>query len=145
MLAKGGSGREAILAAYDELDAAQANVAELSLDVLTQPELLALMNRREAMARREVAADHQIINRLAAEADPKVLGGKSLVDVLAMRLRISKKEARRRIKHAELLGRRTALTGEVLGPRLAATAAAQQRGDIGAEHVRIIEGTAKPG
>jgi hypothetical protein len=82
---------------------------------------------------------HQIINRFAAEASPTELGGTSLADVLATRLRISKGEARRRIKLAELLGPRRAFTGEPLPPKLPNVAAAQQRGDIGADHVKVIE------
>jgi hypothetical protein len=135
----GGSDREAIMAAYDELEAAHEKVAALSYDGLTHPELVALQSRRETMRRREPVVDHQIINRLAAEADPQTLGGTSLADVLATGLRISKGEARRRIKDAELLGPRQSITGEPLPPRLPNVAAAQQRGDIGPEHLRIIE------
>jgi hypothetical protein len=58
---------------------------------------------------------------------------------MATRLGISKQEANRRIKQAELLGPRTALTGESLPPKLPNVAAAQARGEIGPEHVRIIE------
>jgi hypothetical protein len=57
---------------------------------------------------------HRLIARLAGEASPTALGGTSLTDVLATRLRISKVEARRRITHAELLGPRQALTGYLL-------------------------------
>jgi Domain of unknown function (DUF222) len=127
------------MAAYDELEAAQKKVATLSYDGLTHSELVALESRRETMRRREPAVDHQIINRLAAEASPIELGGTSLADVLSTRLRISKGEARRRIKLADLLGPRRALTGEPLPPKLPRTAAAQERGDIGAEHVKVIE------
>jgi hypothetical protein len=80
-----------------------------------------------------------MINRLAAEADPKELGGKNLADVLSTRLRISKGEATRRIKQAELLGPRRTLSGECLPPKLPNVAAAQSRGSIGAEHLQIIE------
>ena len=38
---------DAITAAYDELDAAQARVAEFSYDALTVRELLVLVGRRE--------------------------------------------------------------------------------------------------
>jgi hypothetical protein len=114
-------------------------VAELSLDVLTHTELLELEHRREVVARSMPAVDHQIISRLAAEADPQALGGTSLADVLATKLGISKVEARGRIKQVELLGPRRALTGEPLAPKLPNVAAAQARGEIGSEHVRIIE------
>ena len=91
------------------------------------------------MVRTQPAVDHRIINRLAAEADPKALGGTSLADVLAAKLGISKVEGCRRIKQAELLGPRRAITGEPLAPKLANTAAAQARGQIGREHVCVIE------
>jgi hypothetical protein len=133
------SDRETVMAVYDEWEAVNAKVASLSLDALTHPELLALQHRREVVARSMPAVDHQIINRLAAEADPKALGGTSLADVLATRLGISKAEARQRIDRAELLGPRRAMTGEPLAPKLPNTAAAQARGQIGAEHLRIIE------
>ena len=133
-----GSDRKAGVAAFDELDAAFDKVAALSYDAPTHPELLALMNRLETLSRRLPAVDHQIINRLAAEADPKVLGGTTLADVLATRLRISEKEAGRRIEEAGDLGPRATIIGEQLEPKLPKTAAAQERGEIGAEHVRII-------
>jgi hypothetical protein len=134
------SDREEILATYAEWEAVNKKVAELSLDVLTDTELLELQHRREVVARSMPAVDHQIVNRLAAEADPKALGGTNLPDVLSTRLRISKREARRRIKQAELLGPRRALTGEPLPPKLPNVAAAQARGEIGAEHLKTITG-----
>ncbi|MGX9788978.1 HNH endonuclease signature motif containing protein [Mycobacterium sp. MMS18-G62] len=133
-----GSDREAVAAVYDEWEAVNEKVAALSLDALTHTELLALQHRREVVARRQPMVDHQIISRLAAEADPKALGGKNLADVLATRLRISPKEAKRRIKHAELVGPRRGLTGEGLQPQLPKVAAAQQRGLIGVEHVQVL-------
>jgi Domain of unknown function (DUF222) len=127
------------MAVYDEWEAANARVAGLSLDALTHTDLLELQHRREVVVRSMPAVDHQIINRLAAETDPKALGGTNLADVLATKLRISKQEARRRVKQAELLGPRQAITGEPLAPTLANTAAAQAQGQIGLEHVRIVE------
>src|SRR5262245_16860308 len=130
---------ETVMAVYAEWEAANAKVARLSLDALTHTELLALQHRREVVARSMPAVDHQIVNRPAVEADPKALGGTSLADVMATRLGISKQEANRRIKLAGLLGPRQALTGETLPPALPNVAAVQARGEIGAEHVRIIE------
>ena len=127
------------MAVYDEWEAVNARVAGLSLDTLTHTDLLELQHRREVVVRSLPAVDHQIISRLAAEADPKALGGTSLADVFSTRLRISKQDARQRIKQAELLGPRQALTGEPLTPTLANTAAAQAHGQIGPEHVRIVE------
>jgi hypothetical protein len=133
------SDREAITAAYDELDAAFDKVLGLSFDVPTEPEKLNLETRMERNLRRAPAVEHRLISSLVANGDPKTLGGTSWADVLATKLGISKGEAMKRIKHAGLLGPRQALTGEPLAPKLANTAAAQARGDIGPEHVRIIE------
>lgn len=84
------SDREEILVTYAEWEAVNAKVAALSLDVLTHTELLDLQHRREVVTRSLPAVDHQIINRLAAEADPNALGGTSLADVMATKLRITK-------------------------------------------------------
>src|SRR6185437_610213 len=134
-----GSDRATVLAVYQEWEMVNQKVAALSLDALTVPELLELQHRREVVARSMPAVDHRIINRLAAEADPKALGGTSLADVLATRLRISKQEAKLRIGQAALLGPRTAVSGAALAPVLPSVAAAQARGQIGSEHVRMIE------
>src|SRR3954451_13866034 len=123
MSTNSGSDRETVMAVYDEWEAANAKVAALSLDSLSHIDLLELQYRREAVARRLPAVDHPLINRLAAEADPKELGGKNLADVLSTRLRISKGEATRRIKQAELLGPRRTLSGECLPPKLPNVAA----------------------
>jgi hypothetical protein len=130
---------ETVMAVYDEWEAANEKLAALSLDAVTHTDLLELQRRREVVARSLPATDHQIINRLVAEADPKALGGTSWADVLSTKLGISKGEARKRIKQAGLLGPRRALTGEPLPPKLPNVAAAQARGQIGAEHVKIIE------
>jgi hypothetical protein len=63
--------------------------------------------------------------------------------VLSEALHISKGEAKRRIKQAELLGPRTALTGESLPPKLPNVAAAQARGEIGAEHLNCPDSVAR--
>ncbi|WP_156613900.1 HNH endonuclease signature motif containing protein, partial [Mycobacterium sp. 852002-51961_SCH5331710] len=53
-------------------------------------------------------------------------------------LRISKAEASRRVAEAAELAPRRAMTGETLQPELAHTAAAVEKGLVGAEHVRVI-------
>jgi Domain of unknown function (DUF222) len=133
------SDREAVLAAYDDLDAAFDKVLGLSFDAITDSEKLNLQNRMERNLRRAPAVEHRLISSLVAGADPKSLGGTSWAEVLATKLGISKGEAKKRIKRAQLLGPRQALTGEPLAPKLPNVAAAQARGQIGSEHVRIIE------
>jgi len=132
------SDREAITAALDRFEAAQPEVAALSLDALTAPEALNIKDQLETVYRRQAAVDHRLTHHLTSQASPVDLGGKSWTDVLSNRLHIGRGEARRRLDEAEDLGPRTAMTGEPLQPLLPRTAAAQAAGTIGAEHVRII-------
>ena len=86
------SDREVVLAAYDDLDAAFDKVLGLSFDAFAHTEKLNLQNRMERNLRRAPTVQHQLINSLAAEADPKALGGTSLADVLSTRLRIASRK-----------------------------------------------------
>jgi len=132
--------RETIQAALAALEAARAEVAGLSFDALTDPEVLAVLEQLETQRRSQPSVEHRLINRLGEQGCPAELGAPTLVGVLSTRLQISRAEARRRIAEANDLGPRTAITGEVLEPRLPHTAAAQAQGRIGAEHVQIIRG-----
>ena len=118
---------------------AQADMAGLCFAGLTAAEVLAIQKRLEHGYRAQPAVDHQPIHQLTAQATPAELGANSWPKVLSEALRISTDEAKRRIKQAELLGPRTAMTGEPLPPTLPNVAAAQARGQIGSEHVRTIE------
>ncbi|ORB63050.1 DUF222 domain-containing protein, partial [Mycobacterium shinjukuense] len=131
------SSREEIVAVFDALDAALDRALDLSIDVLTTPECLTMLERCETLRRRLPAIEHPFINKLADQADPSELGGK-LPFALAERLRITRGEAARRIGEAAELGPRRALTGEVLPPLLTATAEAQRAGQLGTQHVQII-------
>jgi hypothetical protein len=91
----------------------------------------------ETFKRQCAAMDHRVVGSLA-EVPLDELGASSVADALSTLLRISSTEANRRVKDAKDLGSRTAMTGEKLPPMLSNTAAAQLRGDIGFEHVKII-------
>jgi uncharacterized protein DUF222 len=80
---------------------------------------------------------YALINSVAREATPEELGGK-LSHAIAEASLISRAEASRRISSAADLGARCGLTGEPLPPVLAATAAAQRDGTLGAEQVAVI-------
>src|ERR1700733_1801334 len=133
------SSREEIVEVFDALEAAHKRARDLTFDVLTTPERLAVLENLEQMGRGQPAIEHALINQLAEQADPTELGG-TLAAALANRLRISRAEASRRIHEAADLGERRALTGEPLEPVLPATAAAQRNGDLGAGHVAVIRG-----
>ncbi len=131
--------REEIVERFDAFHDALSRLLELSFDVLTCPELLAMLQRLEQDARRLPVPGHALINQLARQAGETELGGK-LSHALADRLRISRAESGRRIHEAGDLGPRQSITGEMLPPRLAATAEAQRAGKIGDGHVAVIRG-----
>jgi hypothetical protein len=131
------SSREEIVEVLDALRAAHKRARDLTFDVLTTPERLAVLENLEQMRRGQPAIEHALINQLAEQADATELGGK-LPAVLANRLRISRAEASRRIHEAADLGERRALNGEPLEPVLPATAEAQRNGDLGPGHVAVI-------
>ena len=118
--------------------AAHDALAACDLDALTPTELLAMGDELETLTCQLPTQSHRILARLQAEATPKELGAKSWKDVLRIRWRISSTEAHRRLTEAALLGPRRTLTGQPLQPVLPATAAAQARGQITAEHVEVI-------
>jgi hypothetical protein len=129
--------REVLTAAFDAAEAALDGVAELDCDALTTPEWLVWLERCERLRRRLPALEHGPINHLARQATPEELGGK-LSHAIAERTLISRAEASRRIREAADLGPRQAITGEPLPPVLAATAAEQRDGKLGAGQVAVI-------
>jgi hypothetical protein len=131
------SSREEIVEVLDALSAAHKRARDLTFDVLTTPERLAVLENLEQMRRGQPAIEHALINQLAEQADTTELGGK-LAPALANRLRISRAEASRRVHEAADLGEWRALNGEPLPPVLEATAQAQRNGDLGAGHVAVI-------
>ncbi|OBB99382.1 HNH endonuclease signature motif containing protein [Mycobacterium sp. 852002-40037_SCH5390672] len=124
-------------AAFDALDAAIDTVIGLDCQMLHSRERLALLGRYERARRRLSAGEHPLINQLQQEATPEELGGK-LCHAIADWTLTSRTEAGRRVREAADLGERRALIGEPLAPVLAATAAAQRAGRLGAEHVAVI-------
>src|ERR1700739_620425 len=125
--------------AFREAVAAVTGHLGVCVETASTRELMEQLDSIEVLARMLPALRHERINQLAACATRQELGG-SLKVALAERLRIDRSEAARRIHEAADLGARRALTGEPLPPKLEATAAAQGRGLIEAEHVRIIRG-----
>ncbi|OBI11239.1 hypothetical protein A5712_09675 [Mycobacterium sp. E2327] len=129
--------REALSAALDRWDADFDALAAFDCEALTTREHLALLERFEKMRRRIPSLEHPIINAVARQATAEELGGK-LSHAIAEATLISRGEAARRISEAAELGPRHGLTGERLAPVLAATAAAQRQGTLGAGQVRVI-------
>jgi hypothetical protein len=130
----GGSVTEAVAA----LRAAHDELAALSIDSLTAPELLGVLDELETLNCQLPTQSHRLLARLQAQTTAQEMGAKSWRDVLATRLRISTREAKHRLEQAAALGPRRALSGEPLGPVLTATALAGAHGSINPEHVQVI-------
>ena len=133
------SSREEIVEDFDDLHEVVSRLLNHSYDALTTPDCLSMLERLERETRRLPVPGHALINQVSRHAGEVELGGK-LGHALANRLRISPGEAGRRIREADDLGERKAITGEPLPPKLEATAEAQRAGDIGAAHVAVIRG-----
>ncbi|OBG96015.1 hypothetical protein A5697_23240 [Mycobacterium sp. E3251] len=129
--------REAVLAAFDTIDAAMGDLVGYDGDDLATPEQLAMLKRCEKVRRQLPAIEHPLINNLARQATAEELGGK-LSHAIAESTSISRAEASRRIQEAADLGPRRGLTGEPLAPILAATADAQRDGKLGTGQVAVI-------
>ncbi len=120
-----------VLTAWDKVAAHPANA-------VTAPELLSVLERVERLRRMLPAVEHTVLTQLQSQTTPITMGAKSWRAVLTNRLAISGADATRRISDAAELGPRHSLTGQALPPTLPTTAAAQSRGEIGADHVTVI-------
>ena len=124
--------------AYAAYEAAAATIASLDHTGLDVRTLLALQSRRETLRCAAEAVDHQILAAAQTQATAKDIGAKDWPEVLHVRLRISREEARRRVRDCDHLGPRSAITGEPLGPVWELVAAAVAEGAINSEHVQVI-------
>ncbi|OYN82983.1 HNH endonuclease signature motif containing protein [Mycolicibacterium sphagni] len=117
-----------------ELDDVVERLSAVDLEVLSPPRRFVVLERLETARRRQVALSHAVLARLERFAGcPPV--GIAVADVL----RISPREARRRMRDAEQLAPRTTLTGELLPPALPETAKVWHDGQLDGEHLRVIQ------
>ncbi|TGD87407.1 HNH endonuclease [Mycolicibacterium sp. CH28] len=121
-------------AALRLLDDAVEQLAGVDLEGLTAPERFAVLERLETARRRQAAVACSVVARLERfEGCPPV--PITLADVL----RISKREAKRRLRDAEQLAPRSTLTGQPLPPLLPETSKALYAGHLDAEHLTVIQ------
>ena len=70
------SSREEIVEVFDALEAGLDRALELSFDILTTPERLAMLQRCETLRRQLPAIEHPLVNQIGEQADATELGGK---------------------------------------------------------------------
>ena len=117
------------------LDQAVDALGAADLDVLDPMQRYAVLERLETARRRQIAVGHDLITRLE-----QVTGLPPVVVGLSDAVRISRREARRRIRDAEQLAPRITLSGTPVPPVLPATASAWAAGLLDGEHLRVIQG-----
>ncbi|ANE83121.1 hypothetical protein A7U43_21250 [Mycobacterium adipatum] len=135
--------RETVQHALSDHAASTKALLDADFTVFDTAELLAIQSERERYARADAMIGHRIQAALMDRATAHEIGGKSWVDVLATRMRISRTDAARRVRDAEVLGPRHAMNGEVLAPVLPACATALAEGSIAAEHIAVVRATLK--
>ncbi|UXA10934.1 HNH endonuclease [Mycobacterium sp. SMC-8] len=118
--------------------AEQIAVLSKAAEELSHRELIGLLVELTTVLRSVPALEHKVLARLIEETQPHRLGEGSWKGVLATALRVSGAEAGRRLRRAEMLGPRRAMTGQPLAPRWEATAAAQALGLLDEEHITVI-------
>jgi hypothetical protein len=116
----------------------QIAILSKACDELSHRELIRLMAEVNAVMRSVPAVEHRALGRLVAETEPHHLGEASWKKVLTTALRVSGREAARRLVRAKTLGPRRAVGGEPLAPLWEATATAQAHGLLDDEHVSVI-------
>jgi Domain of unknown function (DUF222) len=104
-------------------------------------ELLDALRRFEALRRRMVAVDHQLILEAEARNLHGTLAYRNVAGLLRSVLRLDPREAAGRVRAAEAAGSRRALTGEALSPAYPLVADAQAAGAISSRHAAIITRT----
>ena len=129
------SNMSSIAGLLDDLDVLVEALDAADLDSVGALERYRVLERLETLQRRQRAISHELIVGLEhVEGHPPVMV--ALADVL----RISRREARRRIRDAEQLAPRITLSGQPVAPVLPATAKAWDAGLLDGEHLRVIQG-----
>jgi hypothetical protein len=109
-------------------------LAAVDIDALSPAQRFVAVEKLETVRRLLAAVSLSWVSRLEQfEGCPPV--GIALADVL----RVSPREAKRRIRDAGQLAPRTTLTGEPLAPLLPETSEAWHNGQLDPEHLRVIQ------
>jgi len=133
----GEAARERFRALADQVDAAYAEMRELSSDEVGNEFRVELAERLETQERTNRGLMYRMFGQIADPPDEAAMAP-VLVNSLAARLRIPPREVKRRMKVAGRLRPRRPLTGPPLPPELPLVAAAVEAGAIGEDHLRTI-------
>lgn len=107
------------------------------LDAVDDLGLVQVLRSVERTRNRSALLDHHLVAAGLARRLPDTVTQPSMTGVLVWALRLSRGEAARRVRAAEQLGPRRAMTGESLAPLRPALAAVQADGDATPEQVDV--------
>jgi hypothetical protein len=137
----GGTGAVCDVDAVARLHAAITELASVGLDTHTDAELTGLWQELETVRNRLAVLDHRLIGEVQFRHLPETAGCPSTAVFARQVLRVGIGEARRRVKAADALGPRRALTGEPLPPIYANLAQASAAGEISPPAAAVIVDT----
>ena len=123
------------------LSAAVDGLLSAPLEALASSEVTGLLEELEVARRRLDAVDARVLAEVEERRIAGDMGRTSVADLLSVRLRVGRGEARARTARARDLGPRRAVSGEPLEPIHAATATALAAGQINTGHVAVIAET----
>jgi hypothetical protein len=129
---------DAVLALQNAVDELLKHVDNGGLGLLSDEEFTEVALGVEATRRRLATVDYPLIGEVEARDLPAKELTRSAAGWLSTALRITPGAARARVREAEALGERTALTGEPLAPLRPRIAQARRLGILDAEHVKVM-------
>ncbi len=136
-----GGGATAIDAALDAFRVAAHELIGVveggGLDQLDDVGFVGFVQRFEQVRHQLPLVDHRVVRDGDARRLPETWTQPSMIGVLVSALRLSRGDAGRRVRAAEALGERVAMTGETLAPVRPALAAAQRDGLASPEQVDV--------
>ncbi len=127
--------------AVSGLRAAVDMLAVLQFDRLTRDELLTFTRELETELRRLPVVQHAVVADLDTRGLAAEFAMRDTASLLVDLLRLSRGEARGRVRSAASLGPRRAIDGTPLPPLFEAVAGAQAVGSISPTHARLITST----
>ena len=122
-----------------ELDSLVKFVEDGGLESLDNAGLVGFLQGFERARNRLALVDHQNVKDAQRRDLAKELGQSSLVRAFAATLRLSIGEAGRRVRAADALAERMAMSGEPIGPARPHLAATQRDGEVSPEQVDVVE------
>jgi hypothetical protein len=133
----GEAARERFRELHDLVDGAYAEMRTLSSDQVGAEFRVQMAERLETQQRANRGLMYRVFGQIAEPPDEAGCAA-VLVDRLGARLRLPRKEIRRRMKLAARIRPRRQLSGPPLPPELPEVAAAVEAGVIGEDHLRTI-------